>query len=118
MLITGRGLDQFNAGTMTRRSLTQELHPTDVLEIAPADADAIGARNGARVRVESRYGTTTLPVRRSDRMEPGQLFTTFTDPSTAVNRVTGPHRDPITHTPEYKVTAVRLVLVDDAPPAC
>jgi formate dehydrogenase major subunit len=36
------------------------------------------------------------------------LFATFNDPATALNRVTGPHRDPLTHTPEYKVTSVHL----------
>jgi formate dehydrogenase major subunit len=44
----------------------------------------------------------------NDRVGAGQLFTTFSDPGTALNRVTGPHRDRVTNTPEYKVTAVRL----------
>ena len=39
---------------------------------------------------------------------PGVVFCTFTDPSAEVNRITGPHRDRRTHTPEYKVTAVRI----------
>jgi formate dehydrogenase major subunit len=108
VLVTGRTLEQFNAGTMTRRSLTQELQHTDVLELAPSDADALGVPDGDLVRVESRYGTATLPARRSARIAPGQCFTTFCDPERDVNRVTGPHRDAVTHTPEYKVTAVRL----------
>jgi formate dehydrogenase major subunit len=36
------------------------------------------------------------------------VFATFHDPATAVNRLTGDHRDPVTHTPAYKRTAVRL----------
>jgi formate dehydrogenase major subunit len=107
-LITGRTLDQFNAGTMTRRSLTQELHPTDLLEISPDDAARYGIEDDDRVRIVSGYGTATLPARVNDRVGAGQLFTTFSDPGTALNRVTGPHRDRVTNTPEYKVTAVRL----------
>jgi formate dehydrogenase major subunit len=56
----------------------------------------------------SRYGATTLPARATDRVAPGQLFATFSAADTALNRVTGPNRDPVTNTPEYKVTAVRL----------
>ena len=108
VLITGRTLDQFNAGTMTRRSLTQELHPTDLLELSPRDAVRSGIGDGDRVRIVSRYGTATLPARTDDRVAPGQLFATFSDPGAALNRVTGPHRDAVTNTPEYKVTAVRV----------
>jgi formate dehydrogenase major subunit len=93
---------------MTRRSVTAELTPTDVLEISPGDATELGVRTGDAVRVVSRYGETRLPVELNARVLPGQLFTTFSDPGAMVNRVTGPHMDPQTHTPEYKVTAVRI----------
>jgi formate dehydrogenase major subunit len=108
VLVTGRTLDQFNAGTMTRRSVTQSLHPTDRLEISPDDAAHYRIADDDRVRIVSRYGTATLPARVNARVAAGQLFTTFSDPGRAVNRVTGPHRDGVTHTPEYKVTAVRI----------
>jgi formate dehydrogenase major subunit len=108
LLITGRALEQFNAGTMTRRSLTNELRPTDTLDLAPADAEALGVREGGHVEITSRYGTTTLPARVCAQIARGQCFATFSDPDTHVNRLTGPHRDPATNTPEYKRTAVRL----------
>ena len=53
-----------------------------------------------------------LPAEVTDRVPPGTLFATFNDPRTLVNRVTGPHRDPYTNTPEYKVTAVRVERID------
>jgi len=112
VLITGRTLDQFNAGTMTRRSLTQTLHPTDVLEISPTDAATLGIDNGDRIRLNSRYGTADLPACVTGRVSPGEIFTTFSDPTNEVNRLTGPHRDPITNTPEYKITAVNLQPLD------
>jgi formate dehydrogenase major subunit len=108
VLLTGRALDQFNAGTMTRRSLAQQLHPTDVLDISPPDAARLHVGDGDLVQVVSRYGAAVLPAHLSERVRAGEVFATFSDPATAVNRLTSPHRDRVTHTPEYKVTAVRL----------
>jgi hypothetical protein len=60
------------------------------------------------VRVRSPYGATVLPARISTASPPGQLFATFHTPRAFVNRVTGPARDAVTHTPAYKLTAVAL----------
>jgi formate dehydrogenase major subunit len=108
LLITGRALDQFNSGTMTRRSLTNELRATDTLDISAADAARLGIRDGETVDIASRYGATTLPARVSAQVSTGQVFATFSDPDTHLNRLTGPHRDRVTHTPEYKRTMVRV----------
>jgi len=108
VLVTGRTLSQFNAGTMTGRSATRHLRATDTLEIAPGDADRLAVADGERVRVRSRYGEATLPAEITDRVPPGTVFATFHDPATAVNRLTGDHRDPLTHTPAYKRTAVHV----------
>ena len=108
LLTTGRTVYQFNAGTMTRRSATDSLHPTDVLGIAPADADRLRLHDGARVTLRSRYGAATLPIARTSSLRSGQLFATFHDPMVFLNRITGPHRDSVVGSPEYKVTAVRI----------
>jgi formate dehydrogenase major subunit len=108
LLITGRALEQFNAGTMTRRSLTDELRPNDTLDLSPADAAALGIDDGDHVEVTSRYGTTRLAARVTSRIGIGQCFATFSDPGTDLNRLTGPHRDPATNTPEYKRTMVNV----------
>jgi formate dehydrogenase major subunit len=107
-LITGRSLYQFNAGTMTGRTRNNELRPFDVLDISPDDAVGAGVRDGDRVRVVSAYGAAVLPARISMDVAHGQLFATFQTAGTFLNAVTGPHRDPVVGTPEYKVTAVRL----------
>ncbi len=108
VLVTGRTLSQFNAGTMTGRSATWQLHPTDLLEVAPADAQRLGLTDGDPVHVHSRYGDATLPAALTDRIPPGTVFATFHDPAAAVNCLTGDHRDTITNTPAYKRTTVRL----------
>ena len=108
VLVTGRSLFQFNAGTMTGRSATRSLRPTDLLEVSAADAATFGLVDGERVRISSRYGEALLPAEVSTRVPRGTVFSTFNDPRTLVNRVTGPHRDRFTNTPDYKVTAVRV----------
>ncbi|HEY8944815.1 MAG TPA: formate dehydrogenase subunit alpha [Polyangiaceae bacterium] len=108
LLSTGRSLDHFNAGTMTMRTKNRLLRPTDRLDMMPEDAARLDLEDGDRVRVTSRYGTTVLPLHLDERCSPGQLFATFSDPTTWLNAVTGPHRDAKTGTPEYKLTAVRI----------
>ncbi|MBK5297994.1 MAG: formate dehydrogenase subunit alpha [Vicinamibacteria bacterium] len=108
LLTTGRTLYQFNAGTMTGRTPNNVLRPTDVLEMAPADADRLALHEGDAVRLASRYGTATLPLRVAEGVKPGMLFATFHTREVFLNQVTGPNRDRATGAPEYKVTAVRV----------
>jgi formate dehydrogenase major subunit len=108
LLITGRTLYQFNAGTMTMRTPNAELRKTDLLDISGKDADRLKFKNGDRVKVRSRYGEATLPIRITSTVKPGGLFATFHTADVFLNRLTGPHRDRYVKTPEYKVTAVRI----------
>ncbi len=108
VLTTGRSLYQFNAGTMTGRSRTRELRPTDLLEIAPVDAEAAEVHDGDLVRVVSRYGSATLPAHVNAAMRDGELFATFHTVETLLNAVTSSHVDEMTSTPELQVTAVRI----------
>jgi len=115
VLVTGRNLYAFNAGTMTGRTANVTLRPTDTLEISVDDADRLGVVDGAAVRVTSRSGSIELVAEVTDRVRPGELFATFNDARRRVNRVTGPHGDEHTRTPEYKVTAVRVDAVRTSP---
>lgn len=112
ILVTGRELYAFNAGTMTSRSTTAALTDGCVLDVCLTDAARLGLTEGVPVRVRSRYGQIVLPCRISETVEPGVVFSTFSDPAVLVNAVTGPGRDPHTHTPEYKVTAIRVEPAD------
>jgi formate dehydrogenase major subunit len=111
LLTTGRRLYQFNAATMTARTKNQTLQPADVLDMCPQDAAQLGLHDGQPVTLVSRYGEANLALHVTDRVRQGELFTTFHTTSTFVNHVTSPHRDAITHAPEYKVTAVRVEAV-------
>jgi formate dehydrogenase major subunit len=108
LLVTGRSLYQFNAGTMTGRSATKQLRSTDLLEMCAEDAAALDLADGDVVVVRSRHGEAALPLEVTPRVAAGTLFATFNDPDTQLNRLIGPHRDTYTNTPDYKVTAVRV----------
>ena len=108
LLITGRALYQFNAGTMTMRTANAELRATDLLDISAEDANRLNLHNGERVRVHSAYGQAVLPIRITPSVKPGELFATFHTTEVSLNRVTSPRRDRHVKTPEYKITAARI----------
>ncbi|MEH6246656.1 molybdopterin dinucleotide binding domain-containing protein, partial [Salmonella enterica subsp. enterica serovar Mbandaka] len=108
LLTTGRVLEHFNAGTMSYRTPNAALRPSDTLDMAPADAARHGFTEGDVVEVTSRYGSAILPFHISHAMQIGQLFCSFHRADLLVNRLTSPVRDRLVHTPEYKVTAVRV----------
>jgi formate dehydrogenase major subunit len=108
LLMTGRTLHQFNAGTMTMRTPNEELRPADLLDISAADAERLQLHNGQEVEIRSRHGKTMLPIRITSTMQPGELFATFHTTKAFLNRVTSPQRDRYVKSPEYKVTAVTI----------
>ncbi|HAZ60609.1 MAG TPA: formate dehydrogenase subunit alpha [Gammaproteobacteria bacterium] len=110
LLTTGRILSQYNVGTQTRRTANSRWHPEDVLEISAEDAAVRGIRNGDAVNVSSRYGNTRLRARISQRVNAGVVYTTFHHADSRVNALTSDQSDWATNCPEYKVTAVEVVL--------
>jgi formate dehydrogenase major subunit len=113
LLNTGRNLYQFNAGTMTDRTPNIEIRPTDTLDICASDAEKLSLETGEKVRLKSLYGEAVLPVRITETVKKGELFTTFHDPQIFLNRVTSSHRDRLVDSPEYKVTAVKIEKIPD-----
>jgi formate dehydrogenase major subunit len=112
LLVTGRTLYHFNAGTMTYRTPNRELQSDDDLDISLDDAAALGLADGERVRIRSRYGEATLPIRINAAQKRGELFASFHRAERFVNRLTSPVRDRQVGSPEYKVTAVRIERID------
>lgn len=114
LLTTGRNLYQFNAGTMTARTANSQLRPHDTLDLSPEDAARLDIEAGTALRITSRHGSVVLPARIDARVAPGQLFASFHDPARFVNEVTSAVRDRRVSAPEYKVTCVRVEIVDHA----
>jgi formate dehydrogenase major subunit len=115
ILTTGRLLEHYNCGTMTRRTSNGEIVDRDVLTINPADAAKKGIETGDHVRIFSARGEVTLEARVSDEVKPGVVYTTFHFPEHLVNNVTSDVHDGDTLCPEYKITAVNLEKVLDEP---
>ncbi|HET9326066.1 MAG TPA: formate dehydrogenase subunit alpha [Candidatus Eisenbacteria bacterium] len=110
-LVTGRVLEHYNTGSMTRRTPNQVLVPEDALEIHPRDARSRDISNGQRVRIASAHGEALVHAHVTDRVPEGTVFLSFHFPDTGANRLTGPVRDRITGCPQYKVTAVEVSAV-------
>jgi formate dehydrogenase major subunit len=106
ILTTGRGLEHYNSGTMTRRTPNKELVKQDILIIHPDDAAGKGIKTGDWVNLFSERGETNLKAEISDKVKRGVVHTTFHFPEAGINFLTSNVGDEYTLTPEYKVIAV------------
>ena len=80
----------------------------DVLEMHPKDVETLGCREGEIVRLVSRRSQALLPVVISERVQQGQVFTSFHFPDSQVNRLLSSSADESSKCPEYKVSVVRV----------
>lgn len=112
LLITGRALEHYNSGSMTRRSRNRELLPEDRLQIHPDDARRHGLFDGDRVLVTSRFGKAVGVADVGDEVAPGTLFMTFHFPESAANNLTSDVTDRLADCPEYKLTPVEIQRVE------
>jgi predicted molibdopterin-dependent oxidoreductase YjgC len=115
ILVTGRRLQHYNAGTMTRRTANLELLDREWLEIHPDDAARLWVRDGQLVSVRSRVGRIEVEARLTERIEPGHVFTAFHFPEVRTNLLVGASADVNTSCPEYKVVAVDVRPVSEQP---
>jgi formate dehydrogenase major subunit len=115
ILITGRRLQHYNAGTMTRRTANIELVDRDWLEINPEDAQRLWIADGQRVTVRSAVGWIETEAKVTDRIDPGHVFTAFHFPEVRTNLLIGSSADVNTSCPEYKVIAVDVRPVSEQP---
>ena len=109
ILVTGRNLFHYNAGTQTRRTDLLQFRPTDVLEMHPEDASSMGIVDGQEVYLSSPRGKVKMKINLTNDVRIGNLFTTFHFPEVAVNSVLSASSDGYTKCPEYKVQAVAIL---------
>ncbi len=109
MLTTGRLLQHWHTGTMTRRvEGLNFLAPEERVEINTQDAARLGIADGDWIRVSSRRGSVTARARVFDRPRPGLVFMTFHFAEALGNVLTNNVVDPVAKIPEYKVCAVKV----------
>jgi len=109
ILNTGRLLEHWHTGSMTRRSFALDtIAPRAEVYLHAEDAARIGVRDGELATVRSRRGQITLNVRVSPREAPGNCFIPFHFREAAANLLTIDEIDPVGKIPEYKFCAVAV----------
>ncbi len=109
VLNTGRLLEHWHTGSMTRRSFALDaIAPRAQVFLHAADAAKLGVVDGDFVRVTSRRGSIEIEVRISDRETPGSCFIPFHFREAAANLLTIDEIDPFGKIPEFKFCAVKV----------
>ncbi|MBM7866146.1 formate dehydrogenase subunit alpha [Heliobacterium gestii] len=112
VLSTGRRLFHYHTGTMSRRTGLETIYPEEHLEMHPGDAAACGLVDGDWVCLSTRRGAIALPVRLTESILAGTVFTSFHFAEAAVNKLTIGVVDPVAKIPELKVCACRVERVE------
>ncbi len=116
VLITGRQLEHWHTGAMTRRAgVLDAIEPEPVCSIHPLDLAALKAMPGDVITVESRRGKISLYARADEGTPRGVVFIPFAFYEAAANMLTNPKLDPFGKIPEFKYCAVRVTRGGEAP---
>jgi len=116
VLITGRQLEHWHTGSMTRRaSALDAIEPDPVALVHPLDLDALGAQPGEVVTIASRRGAVALYARADEGTPRGAVFVPFCYYEAAINKLTNAALDPFAKIPEFKYCAIRLERGGPAP---
>ena len=109
VLITGRQLEHWHTGSMTRRaSMLHEIEPDPNANLCHEDMQKFGIQDGDLITVESRRGSIDVYARRDDMLKPGQVFIPFCYVESAANLLTNAALDPFAKIPEFKFCAVNI----------
>ena len=109
VLITGRQLEHWHTGSMTRRaSVLDALEPLAVGSMHPLDLDAMGVKPGETITVASRRGEIALVARADEGSPRGSIFIPFAFYEAAANELTNPALDPFGKIAELKYCAVKI----------
>jgi formate dehydrogenase major subunit len=109
VLITGRQLEHWHTGSMTRRASNLDfIEPEPVASLHPLDLEAMQIAPGDTLTIESRRGRISLYARADDGTPRGTVFVPFCFYEAAANMLTNPVLDPFGKIPEFKYCAVRV----------
>ncbi len=106
-LSTGRRLNHYNVTSQYSKSL-KEYHPEELAMIHPRDAKKIGVGENDFIKVISRRGEVITAIEITERVAEGTIWMSFHHREVPTNELTNGVFDPVSHTGEYKVAAVRL----------
>jgi formate dehydrogenase major subunit len=110
VLITGRQLEHWHTGSMTRRArVLDALEPDPIALIHPLDLAALGGTPGALITLQSRRGEVALYARVDEGTPRGAVFVPFCYYEAAINKLTHAALDPFGKIPEFKYCAIRIL---------
>ncbi len=109
ILTTGRVLEHWHGGTMTRHSQLNALYPEALAQIHPVDAEMLGILDQQPVRLVTRRGEIVLRAEVSEKISAGVVFIPFHFVEAAANLLTIDALDPEARIPEYKACAVQVI---------
>jgi formate dehydrogenase major subunit len=109
VLTTGRQLEHWHTGAMTRRaSVLDDIEPEAVAMLSPIELCRLGLSAGERIRVSTRRGAIELKSRADSAVPQGMIFIPFCYAEAAANILTNPQLDPVGKIPEFKFCAARV----------
>jgi formate dehydrogenase major subunit len=109
ILITGRQLEHWHTGSMTRRSAVLDaVEPEANASLHPATLRRLGVKPGERVRISTRRGSIEIMARADRAVAEDCVFVPFAYVEAAANILTNPALDPFGKIPEFKYAAARV----------
>jgi formate dehydrogenase major subunit len=109
VLITGRQLEHWHTGSMTRRAkVLDALEPDPVALVHPLDLAGLNAKPGDVITIASRRGEVSLYARADEGTPRGAVFVPFCYYEAAINKLTNSALDPFAKIPEFKYCAIRV----------
>jgi len=109
IFITGRQLEHWHTGSMTRHSPTLDaIEPDPVVAIHPEDLQELGVEPGEIITIESRRGKISAYARADIGIQKGSLFMAFCYNEASANLITNDALDPSAKIPEFKFCAVKV----------
>jgi len=116
VLITGRQLEHWHTGSMTRRAgVLDAIEPDPVALVHPLDLADLGGQPGDVVTLASRRGQVSLYARADAGTPRGAVFVPFCYYEAAINKLTNAALDPFGKIPEFKYCAIKVTLGGTAP---
>jgi len=109
ILTTGRQLEHWHTGSMTRRSkVLDAVEPEANCSLHPSTLRNMGVEPGEMVRLTTRRGAITIMARADRAIAPDMVFVPFAYVEAAANILTNPAIDPYGKIPEFKFAAVKV----------
>jgi len=113
ILTTGRQLEHWHTGSMTRRSrVLDAVEPEANCSMHPSTLRKLGVEPGGMVRLTTKRGTIMVMARADRAIAPDMVFLPFAYVEAAANILTNPAIDPYGKIPEFKFSAVKVEAVE------